>query len=303
MTSRARFAGFLSIWLAKCVVPTREAVTFGVLLLAARLACGARIALVPAIIANIQHGLREVSTAYLANSSKPPRARLAYTYLASWYVLHCPALMTLMPLLDLATPFIGRVAECSWTTSHRPEVCQLLSHPENYQLCRCPPSFDETVDDGSFVDLAGEEGSTMLAPGPFTWLLNIRPGYHLFRREMECWIEPYTPSQFARQFGYDQLYVGNPNLDLTARGTLLEGARAWFYSIVGGTGATFLLPSSQPRLLCSVNFCCWFLAATSVEVPPSFLTNLGGGSTDMPTGAPDVGARESNRKMLAGTDP
>src|SRR4051812_34416107 len=59
---------------------------------------------------------------------------------------------------------------------------------------------------------------------PFTWLLNVRPGYHLFRREMECWIEPYTPSRFARQFGYDQLYVGNPNSDLAARGTLLEGA-------------------------------------------------------------------------------
>src|SRR3954470_5081056 len=32
MTSQARFAGFLSIWLAKCVVPTREAATVGVLL-------------------------------------------------------------------------------------------------------------------------------------------------------------------------------------------------------------------------------------------------------------------------------
>ena len=32
MTSRARFTGFLSIWLAKCVIPTREAATIGVLL-------------------------------------------------------------------------------------------------------------------------------------------------------------------------------------------------------------------------------------------------------------------------------
>src|SRR4051812_43048973 len=187
MTSRARFAGFLSIWLAKCVVPTREAVTVGVLLPAARLACGVRIALVPAIIANIQHGLREVSASYLADSSKPPRVRFAYTYLASWYVLHCPALMTLTPLLDLATPFIGRVAECSWTTSHRPKIHQLLSHPENYQLYRCPPSFDETADDGSFMNLAGDNGSTLLAPGPFTWLLNIRPGYHLFDSKRTCW--------------------------------------------------------------------------------------------------------------------
>src|SRR4051812_11108535 len=281
MTSRARLAGFLSIWLGKCVVPTREAATVGVILPVARLACGVRIALVPAIIANIQHGLREVSTAFLANPSTPPRARLAYTYLVAWYVLHCPALMTPTPSLDLATPFIGSVAECSWTLSQRPEIRQLLSRPENYQLYRCPPLFDKTVDGGSFVDLAGEGGSTVLAPGPFTWLLNIRPGYHLFRREMECWIEPYTPSRFARQSGYDQLYVGNPNSDLAAQGTLLEGARAWFYSIAGGTAVTFSLPSSQPKLLWSLNFGCWFLAATIVGTPPSFLPNLGEDGTDM----------------------
>src|SRR3954465_12115393 len=121
MASRARLSGFLSIWLAKCMVPTREAVTVGALLPAACLACGVRIALVPTIIANIQQGLREVSASYLADSSKPPRVRLAYTYLASWYVLHCPALMTPMPSLDLATPFIGSMAECSWTFSQRPE--------------------------------------------------------------------------------------------------------------------------------------------------------------------------------------
>src|SRR3954470_14412077 len=204
MTSRARLSGFLSIWLAKCVIPTREASTVGVLLPAARLACEVRVALVPAIIANIQHGLREVSTSYLANSSKPPRARLAYTYLVSWYVLHCPALMTPIPSLDLAAPFIRSVAEGSWALSQRVDIRQFLSHSENYQLYRCPPSFDETVDGGSFVDLAGDNGSTLLAPGPFTWLLNIHPEYHLLRRDTECWIEPYTPSQFARQFGYDQ---------------------------------------------------------------------------------------------------
>src|SRR4051812_11266131 len=110
MTSRARLSRFLSIWLAKCVVPAREVVTVGVLLPAARLACRVRIALVPAIIANIQHGLREVAAAYLKDSSKPPRARLAYTYLMSWYVLHCPTLITPTPSFDLTTPFIGSVA-------------------------------------------------------------------------------------------------------------------------------------------------------------------------------------------------
>src|SRR5436189_3310094 len=141
----------------------------------------------------------------------------------------------------------------------------------------------------------------MLAPGPFTWLLNIRPGYHLFRREVECWIEPYTPSRFARQFGYDQLYVGNPNSGLAARGTLLEGARAWFYSIAGGTGVTFSLLSLRPKFLCSLNFGCWFLAATGVGVPSSFLTSLGEGSTGALAGAASAGAGRSDRKDSADT--
>src|SRR3954465_16040809 len=114
MKNRARLSGFISIWLAKCVVPTPEAVTVGVLLPATRLACGVRLALVPAMIANIQHGLREVAASYLKDPSKPPLLRLAYTYLASWYVLHCPALMAPTPSLDIATPFIESAAACSW---------------------------------------------------------------------------------------------------------------------------------------------------------------------------------------------
>src|SRR3954465_11767853 len=97
----------------------------------------------PPSLPTSNHGLREVSALYLANSSKPPRARLAYTYLVSWYVLHCPALMIPVPSLDLVVPFIGGVAECSWTLSQRPEILQFLSRPKNYQLYRCPPSFDE----------------------------------------------------------------------------------------------------------------------------------------------------------------
>src|SRR4051812_36543134 len=108
---------------------------------------------------------------------------------------------------------------------------------------------------------------------------------------MECWIEPYTPSWFARQFRYDQLYVGNANPELGVRGTLFEGPRAWFYSIAGGTGTSFSLPSPQPKLLCSLNFGCWFYMATDIKVPSSFLINLGEGRIDVPLGMSDVGAR------------
>ena len=114
MMNQAQLSGFLSIWLEKCVVLTREAVTVGVLLPATRLACGVRIALVPVVISNIQHGLRAVATSYLQDLLKPPRERLAYTYLVAWYVLHCPALMSPILRLDPSTPFIESVVICSW---------------------------------------------------------------------------------------------------------------------------------------------------------------------------------------------
>src|SRR4051812_34237256 len=68
MTNQERLSGFLSIWLAKCVVPTREVVTIGVILPAVHLAHGVQIALVPAVIANTQHGLREVAASFLKDS-------------------------------------------------------------------------------------------------------------------------------------------------------------------------------------------------------------------------------------------
>src|SRR4051812_34650725 len=120
---------------------------------------------------------------------------------------------------------------------------------------------------------------------------------------MECWIEPYTPSRFACQFGYDQLYVGNANPELSTQGTLLEGARAWFYSIAGGTGALFPNPSSRPKLLCSLNFCCLFLMAINIEVPSLFLTGLGEGGTGAPMEASSVGAEASRGKMPTDLSP
>jgi len=83
-------------------------------------------------------------------------------------------------------------------------------------------------------------------------------------------IEPYMPSHFARQFGYDQLYVGNPNTGLYFSGNLFEGARAWYYSVAGGTRAVFSLPHRTPNYYMSLGFCTWYVLATRV---PDFRMN------------------------------
>ena len=72
------------------------------------------------------------------------------------------------------------------------------------------------------------------------------------------------PSRFARQFGYDQLYVGNLNLGLRFSGNLYEGARAWYFNVVGGTEARFNVPQKTPNSYASFGFCARHVIAYSV---------------------------------------
>ena len=51
----------------------------------------------------------------------------------------------------------------------------------------------------------------MLGEGTFKWLVSVKPSHLVYRCGDDCYLEPYLPSCFAKQFGYDQLYVGNPN--------------------------------------------------------------------------------------------
>jgi len=70
------------------------------------------------------------------------------------------------------------------------------------------------------------------------------------------------PSHFARQFGYDQLYVGNPNAGLCFNENLFEGARAWYYSVAGGTKTISSLPHKMPNCHTSLDFCTWYSLAS-----------------------------------------
>jgi len=96
----------------------------------------------------------------------------------------------------------------------------------NYLLDRCFPEISGTSYGDKFADLAGPDDFTRPPSGVFWWLINVRPGYLVFWQGDSCTIEPYMLSRFARQFGYDQLYVGNLNTRLCFSGNLFEGAWA-----------------------------------------------------------------------------
>jgi len=178
--------------------------------------------------------------------------------------MHCPSLMTPVSQSEGFVPFVQKLENSSWSCYYMFYVRKSILNILNYHLDRCFPKITDASYGDKFADLAGPDDFTGLPSGVFWWLINIRPGYLLFRQGNSCTIEPYMPNHFAWQFGYDQLYVGNPNAKLSFSGNLFEGARAWYYSVAGGTKAIFSLPHKTPNCYTSLDFCTWYFQASKM---------------------------------------
>ena len=167
---------------------------------------------------------------------------------------------------------LRRFEGCSWQKTYVAEARKLVRRYDVYSLFRCFSRIRGAGYEEEFKD-AGE-GQSSLTWGVFEWLVSIRPSHLLYRSGNTCYLEPYIPSRFARQFGYDQLYVGNPNLNLAFLGSLIDGARAWRFFIAGGTGARLRTPLRNPNLQMTLCFCQWY--ATSNSTPFGFKANSSG---------------------------
>src|SRR4051812_24353583 len=125
LSDRALMAGFLMIWLKCCILPA-EKIGADVVLPAVLLCFNHSIALLPALMAGIHRGLRDLVNCFMgwhkkAPQAKPrksqlssqgslgiageevetgatlrkaiPRVEMAYTLLMAWFLMHCPCLM------------------------------------------------------------------------------------------------------------------------------------------------------------------------------------------------------------------
>jgi len=99
------------------------------------LAYGKFIALLPAMVARIQSGLRALIKsvcqveAIVDSQGRPvvdsegrpkvktpsPRIEPPYMYLMAWYVMHCPSLMTASSPFEGFTLFVQRLEKSSWS--------------------------------------------------------------------------------------------------------------------------------------------------------------------------------------------
>ena len=119
-------------------------------------------------------------------------------------------------------------------------IRKLLCRHDVYSLFLCFPYIHDAGYGEEFKDVG--ERQTSLSQGVFEWLVSIRPSHLLYRSGDTCYLKPYVRSRFARQFGYDQLYVGNSNSSLAFMGSLIDGARAWRFYIAGCTEARLCMP-------------------------------------------------------------
>ena len=96
-----------------------------------------------------------------------------------------------------------------------------------------------------------------------TWILGFWARELLYSRTLHA-------LSIAKQFGYDQFYVGNPNPNLRFYGNLFEGTRAWYYRIAGGSGVVFALSHKTSNSYASFDFYTWYFMASKV---PGFGVN------------------------------
>jgi hypothetical protein len=208
ISDRALLAGFLMLWLKRCVVPTlpHEVVIADVIYPAAMLAHGRPLGLLQAMMSCLQSGLRTLVSSFCVTtavvnvegedvvdeSGVPkcttlnPRIELPYTYLVAWYVMHCPALMSAVPDDDAIVPYVQRLEHCKWTGHYPAMIRHTLQSSSNYHYFRCAPDFPNALLGEWYEDGVNKNEYTSLSAGAFEWLISIRPGHLVFRQGPTC---------------------------------------------------------------------------------------------------------------------
>src|SRR4051812_5476815 len=109
----------------RCVAPSppHEAISREVVYTAVLLAFGIRVALLPAMVADVQVGLRQWGR-FLVKREKDPRIGMPYTYLVGWYGMHCPSLMHAPTSDSSSFPFVQWREKSEWRAALLPAVRQ-----------------------------------------------------------------------------------------------------------------------------------------------------------------------------------
>jgi len=125
------------------------------------------------------------------------RVELPYTYLMAWYVMHCLSLMTTVSPSEGFVLFVQWLESSNWSHYYMFYIRKAILSSSSYQFDRCFSEIPDASYGDKLADLAGPNEFTRLPLEVFWWLINIRPGYLIFRKGDSCTIEPYMPQPFC----------------------------------------------------------------------------------------------------------
>ncbi|MQM11598.1 hypothetical protein Taro_044509 [Colocasia esculenta] len=256
-TEGRRLAAYLVYWLSSFVIPygEEELIRPGLIYPVCLLAEGHKLAIAPAALANIFHGLGSLSSHL---SPRDRKTLLPTHYLSAWAGLLLPGLCQIVdlprPTVPLILLFRNRPCEDLVTqlTGARYSL-SFLPNDEQYLLqfgliSRGVRPYSVRTSDGVTYHLPhGRSFGPLLYKD---WLLCIRPSVLVYRRGSSLVLEPYYPSRFARNFGYDQSVPPSAEFPLAVRlfhdhCLHMNAASWWNYFCREEVNSTCILPSPE----------------------------------------------------------
>ncbi|MQL79920.1 hypothetical protein Taro_012371, partial [Colocasia esculenta] len=248
---------YLAYWLSTFVLPFGEEgnIRPEVIYPACSLAGGVQLALAPAALANIFHGLGDLT------ASPSPRDRsiiLPTHYLSAWAGLLLPELCHNISLENPSMPLL-------FMFRNRPEQVHQRQLSEARRRLSFVPSAGQSGLDLACCSrdsrpYAEESRGGRIYHLPHTsapsasfrkeWLCCIRPSVMLFRQGGSLFMEPYFPHRFARNFRYDQAVPPNADFalpDRTYRGLdrHLVASNWWRFFIRRIPSLEFFIPEQR----------------------------------------------------------
>ncbi|MQL93296.1 hypothetical protein Taro_025938 [Colocasia esculenta] len=257
LPDRTYLAAYLAYWLSTFVVPYGEDgyIRPEVLYPACALADGTRLALAPAALASIFHGLGNLT------ASPTPRDRavvLPTHYLSAWAGLLLPGFCQQTNLENISAPLLFLFRNCLNHVSYdqlrnaRKALSFLPSKDQaglNFQHCSWGfrPVAVESPEGMQYFLPGQQEAHPSFYKG---WLCSVRPSVLVFRKGTAVILEPYYPNRFSRNFGYDQATPPNADFPLSTRlyrgsDRHLVAASWWCYYIHRGPSLGCALPDAE----------------------------------------------------------
>ena len=94
-----------------------------------------------------------------------PRMELPYTYLAAWYMMHCPALMSAVQESNgVFVPFFQKLEHSKWQGGYMAATRKIIQSNINYHLFRCFSDFPRTAFGDTSIDVQGQMDSRHFLP-------------------------------------------------------------------------------------------------------------------------------------------